>query len=110
MAMKQSFAILIEKKLDNKNKTKEISQPKTICSLRKPKKIFSKRNKTIKEYFPRQIMCCFLFHDILKTKFEDLNLMRCCAKPNKYYQYICKIGSVKFDRGGAALFCSCERY
>ena len=48
-------------------------------------------------------MCCFLLHDILKMKFEDLNLMRCCAKPNKYYQYICKIGSVKFDRGGAAL-------
>ena len=47
-------------------------------------------------------MCCVLLH-ILKMKFEDLNLMRCCAKPNKYYQYICKIGSVKFDRGGAAL-------
>ena len=42
-------------------------------------------------------MCCFLLHDILKMKFEDLNLMRCCAKPN-----ICKIGSVKFDRGGSA--------
>ena len=39
-------------------------------------------------------MCCFLLHDILKIKFEGLNLMRCCAKSNKYYQYICKIGSV----------------
>ena len=48
-------------------------------------------------------MCCFLLHDILKMKFEDLNLMCCCAKPNKYYQYLCKIGSVKFDHGGAAL-------
>ena len=48
-------------------------------------------------------MCCFHFHDILKMKFEGLNLMCCCAKPNKYYQYVCKIGSVKFDRGGAAL-------
>ena len=38
-----------------------------------------------------QIMCCFLLHDILKMKFEDLNLMRCFAKSNKYYQYICKI-------------------
>ena len=85
------------------NKTKEIFQPETICSLRKPKKIFSKRNKTIKEYFPRQIMCCFLLRDILEIKFEGLNLMCCCAKPNKCYQYICKIGSVKFDRGGAAL-------
>ena len=46
-------------------------------------------------------MCCFLLHDILKMKFEGLNLMCCCAKPNKYYQFICKIGSVKFDRGGA---------
>ena len=48
-------------------------------------------------------MCCFLLHDILKMKFEDLNVMRCCAKPNKYYQYICKIGSVKFDRGRTVL-------
>ena len=48
-------------------------------------------------------MCCFLLRDILKIKFEGLNLMCCCAKPNKYYQYICEIGSVKFDRGGAAL-------
>ena len=85
-----------------KNKTIEISQPKTICSLKKPKIICSKRNKTTKEYFPMQIMCCFLLHDILKMKFEGLNLMCCCAKPNKYYQYVCKIGSFKFDRGGAA--------
>ena len=26
-----------------------------------------------------------------------------CAKPNKYYQNICKILSVKYDRGGTAL-------
>ena len=48
-------------------------------------------------------MCCFLFHDILEMNFEGINLICCCAQPNKYYQYICKIGSVKFDRDGAAL-------
>ena len=48
--------------------------------------------KTIKEYFPMEIMCCFL-HDILKMKFEDLNLMCFCAKPNKYYNTY-----VKFDQ------------
>ena len=57
----------------------------------------------MKEHFPRQSMCCFLLHDILKMKFEGLNLMCCYAKPNKYYQYTGKIGSVKFDLGGAAL-------
>ena len=35
-------------------------------------------------------------------KFEGLNLMCCCATLKKYYQYICKIGSVEFDRGGTA--------
>ena len=88
VVMKQSFAILKIKKLDIKNKSKEITQPKTISSLRKRKKIFSNRKKIIKEYFLMQIMCCFLLHNILKMRFEGLNLMCCCAKLNKYYQIL----------------------
>ena len=61
MAMKQSFSILKEEKKNStlRNNNKEI----TICSLRKPKIIFSMKKKTIRDYFTMQIICCFLLHD-----------------------------------------------
>ena len=38
-----------------------------------------------------KIMRTDILHDISKINFEDLNLICCCAKSNKYYQYMYKI-------------------
>ena len=50
--------------------------------------------------------CCLrcINHMLFSSSYQQGSiLMCCCAKQNKYYQYICKFWSVQSDRGHAPL-------